>query len=440
LQQKIVIEGGRKLKGEVTVSGAKNAALKLMAASILLEDVCELYNVPELTDVYIMTKLLEALGAEVEYDISEKKVVINASQINNVKAHYDFVSKMRASFIVLGALVGRFREAKVALPGGCSIGERRIDLHMKGLESLGAQVKIENGYVIAKAKKLTGAKIYLDRPSVGATENIMLAAVLAEGSTIINNAAQEPEIVDLANFLNAMGADVNGAGSSEIIIHGVKQSDLNPVSYTTIPDRVEAGTYIAAIVATRGKAVIRNIFPNHLSAVISKIIEMGGKISILDPFSIEVSCNIRPNAANIVTQPYPGFPTDLQSPFMSALATAEGVSIITENIYENRFRQIGELRRMGADVQQESNKAIIKGVKHLTGAQVIASDLRAGSSLIIAGLCAEGISEVNDIQHIDRGYENIVEKFSDLGANIRRLDLDENNLNVTISNVEKGLF
>ncbi len=440
MNHKIVLEGGNRLKGEVTISGAKNAALKLMAASLLLDGNTELHNIPELTDVVTMTQLLQTLGAEVEYNIKDKKILINASNINNIEAHYDFVSKMRASFVVLGALLGRFHEAKVALPGGCSIGERRIDLHIKGLESLGAQVRIEGGYVIAKTKKLTGAKIYLDRPSVGATENIMLAAILAEGSTIISNAAQEPEITDLANFLNAMGADVNGAGSSEIIINGVKLKNLKPVTYTTIPDRIEAGTYIAAVAATRGKAVIRNIFPNHLSAVTSKIFEMGGKVTVLDPFSIEVSCSGRLNSANIVTQPYPGFPTDLQSPFISALVIAEGISIITESIYENRFRQLGELRRMGANVQQESNKAIIKGVKQLTGAQVISSDLRAGASLIVAGLCANGASQISDIYHIDRGYEKIVEKFSELGANIKRIDSEENNLDVKIINTDENFY
>ncbi len=440
MNQKIVLEGGRKLKGEVTISGAKNAALKLMAAAILLDDHSELHNIPELTDVVTMASLLQTLGAEVDYDLKDKKISIDATEINNIEAHYDFVSKMRASFILLGALLGRFHEAKVALPGGCSIGERRIDLHIKGLESLGAQVKIENGYVIAKAKKLTGAKIYLDRPSVGATENIMLAAILAEGSTIISNAAQEPEILDLANFLNAMGGDVSGAGTSEIIINGVKQKNLRQVSYTTIPDRIEAGTYIAAIAATKGKAVIRNIFPNHLSAVTSKILEMGGKVTVLDPFSIEVACNNRLHATNLVTQPYPGFPTDLQSPFISALILADGISIVTESIYENRFRQIGELRRMGASVQQESNKAIIKGVRQLTGAQVIASDLRAGASLIIAALCADGYSEISDIYHIDRGYEKIVEKFSNLGANIKRIDSEETNLDVKIINIDENLY
>lgn len=439
MNQKLVLEGGSRLKGEVTISGAKNAALKLMAAAILLDDITELYNIPELTDVVTMVSLLKTLGAEVDYDLNAKKIIINGKNISNIEAHYDFVSKMRASFVVLGALLGRFKEAKVALPGGCSIGERRIDLHIKGLEALGAEVKIEGGYVIAKAKKLVGTKIYLDRPSVGATENILLAAVLAEGSTIISNAAQEPEIVDLANFLNAMGADVSGAGSSEIIINGVKLKDLKQLSYTTIPDRIEAGTYIAAIAATRGDAVIRNIFPNHLSAVTSKIIEMGGKVTVLDPFSVKIACNGRLNATNLVTQPYPGFPTDLQSPFISALALADGISIVTESIYENRFRQLGELRRMGASVQQESNKAIIKGVNRLMGAQVIASDLRAGASLVVAALCADGISEVTDIYHIDRGYEKFVEKLTELGANIKRMDSEETNLDVKIKNIDENL-
>jgi len=418
--QKFIINGGRKLKGEVNISGAKNAVLKLMAAALLLDDCCEIHNVPELSDVDIMASVLTSLGAKVDYNLNEKRIIIDSTELTSQEACYELVSKMRASFTVLGALLGRYKEAKVALPGGCSIGERRIDFHIKGLEALGAQIKIESGYVIAKAKKLAGATIYLDRPSVGATENIMLAAVLAEGSTIICNAAQEPEIVDLANFLNAMGADVNGAGTSEIVINGVKQKDLHSLTYTTIPDRIEAGTYISAVVATRGKAVIRNIFPSHLSPVISKLTDMGANINILDPFSIEVSCGKTISAVNIVTQPHPGFPTDLQSPFMAVLSVAEGISVITESIYENRFRQIGELRRMGADVQQEGNRAIIKGVKALTGAQLKASDLRAGASLLVAATCAEGTSEITDLYHIDRGYEKVVEKLSALGADIER--------------------
>jgi UDP-N-acetylglucosamine 1-carboxyvinyltransferase len=428
LDQKFIIHGGRKLKGEVHISGAKNAVLKLMAAALLLDDTCEIHNVPELADVRIMVEVLKSLGADVDYDLAEKKISIDASTLTSHEACYELVSKMRASFTVLGALLGRCKEAKVALPGGCSIGERRIDFHIKGLEALGAQIKIEGGYVIAKAKKLVGTTVYLDRPSVGATENIMIAAVLAEGSTIISNAAQEPEIVDLANFLNAIGADVSGAGTSEIVINGVKQKDLHPTIYTTIPDRIEAGTYIAAVVATRGKAVIRNIFPAHLSAVTSKLADMGATINILDPFSIEVSAGKVINAVNIVTQPHPGFPTDLQSPFMTVLAVAEGISVITESIYENRFRQIGELIRMGANVQQEGNRAIIKGVKSLTGAQVRASDLRAGASLLVAACCAEGVTEITDLYHIDRGYETVIEKFSGLGADIQRINLAENEI------------
>ena len=421
LTEKIIIRGGRELHGEVRVGGAKNAVLKLMAASLLLDDICEIHNVPGLTDVSTMVEVINHLGAKTEYSPEENKLIINAKSINNYEACYELVSKMRASFNVLGALLGRCGEAKVALPGGCAIGERRIDLHIKGLESLGAEVRIEGGYVVAKAKKLVGADIYLDRPSVGATENLMVAAVLAEGSTIIKNVAQEPEIIDLANFLNSMGADVTGAGTSEIIINGVSAKDLKPVIYTTIPDRIEAATYMAAVVAAKGKIIVRNVFPSHLSAVTSKLTEMGASVTLIDPFSLEISCPSKSRSIDIVTQPYPGFPTDLQSPFMAALTVADGISVITESIYENRFRQVGELRRMGADVQQEGNHAIIKGVRNLTGTQVKASDLRAGASLIVASLCAEGVSEIENLHYIDRGYEDLEQKLSGLGADISRV-------------------
>lgn len=429
MNEKIIIEGGKKLRGEVTIGGAKNAVLKLMAAALLLDDICEIHNVPALADVKTMLEVINKLGVKTEYDENEKFIKIDATNITSCTASYEYVSKMRASFITLGALLGRCNEAKVALPGGCAIGERRIDFHIKGLEALGAKVKIEGGYVVATATKLVGSEITLDRPSVGATENIMLAAVLAEGSTIINNAAQEPEIIDLANFLNAIGADVNGAGSSEIIINGVSQKDLHTAVYTTIPDRIEAGTYMAAIVASRGKAVIKNVFPNHLNAVISKLTDLGANVSIIDPFSLEVSSPARPKAVNIVTQPYPGFPTDMQSPLMAVLATAKGISIINESIYENRFRQIGELRRMGADVQQEGSHAIVKGVRSLMGAELKASDLRAGASLVIASLCANGASEIDGLIHLDRGYENIIEKFTMLGADIKRIKVKDENIN-----------
>lgn len=424
MSQRIIIEGSKKLKGDIFIGGAKNAVLKLMAAAILVDDVCVIHNVPNLTDVETMLDVLHYLGVKTKYDRINRFIEIDAKNITNNEACYELVSKMRASFIVLGALIGRCKEAKVALPGGCAIGERRVDFHIKGLQAMGAEVKIENGYVIAKAESLVGADISLDIPSVGATENLMLAAVLAEGSTRIQNAAQEPEIIDLANFLNSMGADVSGAGTSEIIINGVKQEDLKPTTYTTIPDRIEAGTYMAAVVATRGKAIIRNVFPGHLTFVTSKLIEMGANISVIEPFSIEISCPSRPTAVNIVTQPYPGFPTDLQSPIMSCLAIADGVSIITESLYENRFRQVGELRRMGADVQQDGNHAIVKGVAKLTGTQVKASDLRAGASLIVASLCAEGTSMIENLHHIDRGYENLEEKLIGLGARIKRVDAE----------------
>ncbi len=424
LTEKLKIRGGVSLKGEVSIGGAKNAVLKLMAAALLAKGESKIYNVPELTDVQIMLRVIEGLGVKTKYDKVNKTVAIEATDITSITAKYELVSKMRASFIVLGALVSRCKEAIVALPGGCAIGERRVDFHIKGLEALGAKIKIENGYVHAKATKLHGADIYLDIPSVGATENLMLAAVMAEGATRIQNAAQEPEIVDLANFLNTMGADVSGAGTSEIVINGVKQEDLHPIEYATIPDRIEAGTYMAAFITTRGKGIIKNVMPSHLTFFNSKLIKMGANIKLLEPSVIEVSCKQRLSAVNIVTQPYPGFPTDLQSLAMAMLTTADGVSIITESLYENRFMQVPELRRMGADIHQERNHALVRGVKKLTGANLKASDLRAGASLIIAALMADGVSEIESLHHIDRGYENFEEKFRNIGADIVRYNDD----------------
>lgn len=435
MTEKIKICGGKQLKGEVQISGAKNAVLKLMAAALLTKGESKIYNVPELSDVVIMLNVIEQLGVKTFYDKQEKSIRIDATDITNIRASYELVSRMRASFIVLGALVGRCKEAIVALPGGCAIGERKVDFHIKGLEALGTTIKIENGYVHAKAKKLTGTDIYLDIPSVGATENIMLASVLAEGSTRIQNAAQEPEIVDLANFLNSMGADVIGAGTSEIIINGVKQDDLHPIEYTTIPDRIEAGTYMAAFIATKGKGIIRNIFPNHLTFYTSKLSKMGADIKLVDPTSIEVSCKRRLEAINIITQPYPGFPTDLQSMAMALATIADGVSIITESLYENRFMQVPELRKMGADIHQERNHALVKGVKSLTGANLKASDLRAGASLVVAALIADGVSTIENIYHIDRGYELLENKFKLIGADIVRFN-DEDN---AIVNQNKGI-
>ncbi len=428
MAEKFKIQGGESLRGEVAIGGAKNAVLKILAATILIKGTTKIYNVPKLTDVDIMLNVLSDLGAKYIYDKVEKSVVVDASNISSITAKYELVSKMRASFIILGALMSRCKEAIVALPGGCAIGERRVDFHIKGLEALGAKIKIENGYVHARASRLVGTDIYLDIPSVGATENLMLAAVLAEGSTRIQNAAQEPEIVDLANFLNTIGADISGAGTSEIVINGVKANDLHSAEYTTIPDRIEAGTFMAAVVATKGKAVIRNVYPAHLTFFNDKLIKMGASIKIAEPTAIEVSCKNRLNAINFVTQPYPGFPTDLQAIAMTLLTTSNGVGIITESLYENRFMQVPDLRRMGADIHQDRNHAIIKGVKHLTGAIVAASDLRAGAALVIAGLMASGETIVEKLHHIDRGYEDFENKISQLGGKIIRYD-DENLIN-----------
>ncbi len=434
MAEKFKIQGGEILKGEVSIGGAKNAVLKHLAATILVKGKTKIYNVPQLTDVEIMLNVLSDLGAKYVYDKKEKSVVVDATDITSITAKYELVSKMRASFIILGALMSRCREAIVALPGGCAIGERRVDFHIKGLEALGAKIKIENGYVHARASKLVGADIYLDIPSVGATENLMLAAVLAEGSTRIQNAAQEPEIVDLANFLNTIGADVNGAGTSEIVINGVKAENLHSAEYTTIPDRIEAGTFMAAVVATKGKAIIRNVYPAHLTFFNDKLIKMGANIKLVEPTTIEVSCKNRLSSINFVTQPYPGFPTDLQAIAMTLLTTADGVGIITESLYENRFMQVPDLRRMGADIHQDRNHAIVKGVKQLTGATVAASDLRAGAALVIAGLMASGETIVEKLHHIDRGYEEFEYKLQKLGGKIYRFN-DENE-----NQVEKGVI
>ena len=425
MAERFKIQGGETLKGEVSIGGAKNSVLKLLAATILVKGSTKIYNVPQLTDVEIMLNVLSDLGAKYTYDKKEKSVVVDASNITSITAKYELVSKMRASFIILGALISRCREAIVALPGGCAIGERRVDFHIKGLEAMGAKIKIENGYVHAKVPKLKGTDIYLDIPSVGATENLMLASVTAEGSTRIQNAAQEPEIVDLANFLNTLGADISGAGTSEIVINGVKLENLHPAEYTTIPDRIEAGTFMAAVVATRGKALIRNVYPAHLTFFNDKLIKMGASIKLAEPTVIEVSCKNRLNSINFVTQPYPGFPTDLQAIAMTLLTTANGVGIITESLYENRFMQVPDLRRMGADIHQDRNHAIVKGVKNLTGATVAASDLRAGAALVIAALMANGGSQIEKLHHIDRGYESFEEKIRSLGGKIIRYNDDE---------------
>ncbi len=427
MSEKLIISGSRPLEGEVSISGAKNAVLKLMAAALLAQDVSIIHNVPELTDVEIMLDVLECLGAKCTYDKENKSVEIDAKNLTSVVASDKFVSKMRASFVVLGSLVGRMKEARVALPGGCKIGERRVNFHIKGLEALGAKCKIEQGYVHAKATELVGADICLDIPSVGATENIMLAAVLAQGTTRIQNAAQEPEIVDLANFLKAMGAQIEGAGTNEIVISGVRQNDLHGVEYTTISDRIEAGTYMSAIIASRGHGIIKNVFPNHLTIFTGKLLEMGAKIKLLEPNVMEVSSNSRLLPMNFITQPYPGFPTDLQALAMALLSTSNGISVVTESLYENRFMHIAELWKMGANIKQSKNHAIIKGVDYLVGTSVTAPDLRAGAALVVAAIMARGESEIHGLQHIDRGYEKFTDKLKGLGVIVSRVP-DETDL------------
>ena len=361
------------------------------------------------------------MGAKCIYDKTNKTVEIDARNLTSIVASDKFVSKMRASFVVLGSLVGRMKEAKVALPGGCKIGERRVNFHIKGLEALGATCKIEQGYVNAKALELNGADICLDIPSVGATENIMLAAVLANGVTRIQNAAQEPEIVDLANFLKAMGAQIEGAGTNEISICGVKLEDLHGVEYTTISDRIEAGTYMSAIIASRGHGIIKNVFPNHLTIFTGKLLEMGAKIKLLEPNVMEVSSNSRLLSMNFITQPYPGFPTDLQALAMALLSTSNGISVVTESLYENRFMHVNELWKMGANIKLSKNHAIIKGVDYLVGTSVTAPDLRAGAALVVAAIMARGESEINGLHHIDRGYEKFTEKLKGLGVCVSRV-------------------
>ena len=424
MSEKLIIKGSNPTSGEVTVSGAKNSVLKLMAASLLCSDKCIIYNVPNLSDVDIMLEVLGELGAKTSYDKKQKKVEIDATNLTNCTASQEYVSKMRASFCVLGSLVGRLNQAHVALPGGCKIGERRVNFHIKGLEALGCECKIEDGYVIAKARELKGSIVCFDIPSVGATENVMMASVTANGTTIIQNAAQEPEIVDLANFLKSMGANIEGAGTSQIIITGVKQKDLRGCEYTTLPDRIEAGTYMSIIVASKGKGIIRNIFPNHLTLFTGKLLEMGANIKLIDPNTMEVSNDKRLKAMNFITQPYPGFPTDLQALALALLCCADGISVVTESLYENRFMHVKELWKMGANIILNKKHAIIKGVECLVGTSVSSTDLRAGAALVTAAVAAKGETEIGALEHIDRGYENFVEKLQ--GLNIDAIRIKDN--------------
>ncbi len=416
--QKMIIEGGPPLHGTVTIAGSKNAVLKMMAAAVLTRDVCVLKNVPDLTDVYMMAEVLRYLGVKV--NIAGDEVTIDASNLTEFEAPYEWVSKFRASFIVLGPLLARAGQAIVSLPGGDAIGERRLDLHERGLKALGAQISIEHGYVHAQCSRLLGAPIHLDKPSNGATENIMLAAVLAEGQTVIENAAQDPEIVNLAEFVNAIGGKITGAGTYQMVIDGVGVNELHGAVVDTMPDRLEAGTFMFACLAAGGEITMEGANPHHLYAVINRLADMGAEVAIFAPDTIRIKSTGRLGAVHINTQPYPGFPTDLQAPIMAALAIADGTSVISENIYENRFKHVAELRRMGADITVTNNLAVVKGMPRLMGAEVISSDLRAAAALIIAGLAAQGTTHVMGLEHLDRGYDHLEDKLKSIGANICR--------------------
>lgn len=416
--EKFIILGGRRLSGKVRASTSKNATLPIMAASLLSEEPTIIKNAPKLTDVETMMEMLTALGVKVKKE--GKNLYIDPSGRLNPEAPYEIVKRMRASYYVLGSLLGRMRRAKVAFPGGCAIGPRPIDLHLKGMEKLDAKVKIEHGFIIAEASSLKGAEMTLEGPSgssVGATCNVMLAATLAKGRTVIRCAACEPEVVDLASFLNKMGAKIRGAGTPVITIDGVKR--LKGVEYKPIPDRIETATLLVAGVITRGEVEVTHCIPEHLRSVLEKLEEAGAEIE-LSKNSIRVRISERPKSLRITTAPYPGFPTDMQAQFMALLSLASNTSIITETIFEARFLHALELGRMGADITLEANRAIIKGVEKLTGAPVMASDLRASAALVLAGLAAEGRTDVSRIYHLDRGYEHLERKLNSLGASIRR--------------------
>jgi len=413
---KIIVEGGRPLTGEVNISGAKNAALPILVSSLLTDGLCTFSNVPNLKDIESIKQLLSHLGAKIETE--EDVVKIDASNVLNHEAPYDLVRKMRASILVLGPLVVRLKKARVSLPGGCAIGARPINLHLKGLACLGASIELKHGYVEAYAKKLKGSEIYLDIATVTGTENIMMAAVLAKGSTVIHNAAREPEIIALADVLNKMGADISGAGTSEITITGV--SSLSPVSVSIIPDRIETGTFMVAAALTGGDVKLLGTEPDHLEAVIHKLSLTGARIKI-DGKNMSVKGIDNIASVDVKTLPYPGFPSDMQAQFMVLMSVAKGLSLIFETVFENRFIHVSELKRMGADITIAGNAAMVKGVKMLSGAPVMASDLRASASLILAGLAARGKTEVNRVYHLDRGYEALEEKFAGLGAAIKRV-------------------
>ncbi len=414
---KIILRGGNRLEGEMRVSGAKNAALPLIAASLLAEDPMHFTNVPHLQDVTTIIELLGQVGARVI--VGERmKVEVDATAIHSVRAPYELVKTMRASILVLGPLLARYGEAEVSLPGGCAIGTRPVNLHLKGLEAMGAEIRVEEGYIKARAPRLQGTRFFFDQASVTGTENLMMAATLAEGTTVLENAAREPEVADLGECLNRMGARISGIGTDELVIEGV--SRLGGVEHRILPDRIEAGTYMAAAALTRGDATVKGARPGHVESVVEKLREMGAEVTLGGDW-IRVRMDDRPSPANLRTQPYPGLPTDMQAQLMVLNVLAHGSATVTETVFENRFMHVQELRRMGAEIELTGNAAMVRGVERLTGAPVMATDLRASASLVLAGLVAEGESSVERIYHIDRGYERIEEKLALLGADVRRV-------------------
>ncbi len=417
--EKFIINGGSPLHGSVSVSGAKNAALAIIPAAILSQDICVIENLPtSISDVGYMMKILNQLGAKVKL-INKHTIEIDSRHLNSYIISHDITKHLRASYYFIGALLGRFGRAKVALPGGCYLGPRPIDQHIKGFEALGATVSVEdNAIVEAEAERLLGNPVYLDMVSVGATVNILLAAVKANGLTVIENAAKEPHIVDLANFLNSMGADVRGAGTDVIKIRGVEQ--LHGCTYSIIPDQIEAGTFMVAAAATKGDVLIKNVIPKHLESISKKLVECGATVEEFDD-AVRVSLDTRPGKCNVKTMPHPGFPTDMQPQMAVLLALADGTSVISESIWSNRFKYTEQLNRMGANINADGQLAVVQGVEQLKGAPVKADDLRAGAAMIIAGCAANGTTEIEDILHIDRGYEDVVEKFTGIGADIKRV-------------------
>lgn len=419
--EQYIIKGGVPLQGEVIIGGAKNAALGVLAGAIMANETVKIENIPNVSDINVLLKAIEELGATVNR-IDKNTVKINGNDIKNLSIDYEFIKKIRASYYLLGALLGKYGSAQVALPGGCNIGSRPIDQHIKGFEALGATVKIEHGMIKAEAEKLTGSHIYFDVSSVGATINVMFAACMAEGVTIMENSAKEPHVVDVANFLNSMGANIKGAGTDVIRIKGVKT--LRGSEYSIIPDQIEAGTFMFAAAATKGDVLIKNVIPKHLEAISAKLLEVGAIVEEYDD-AVRVCATKRLGHTNVKTLPYPGFPTDMQSQMTAMLVTTEGTSIVTETIFESRFKYVDELCRMGASIKVEGNTAIIDGVEKLTGAIVNAPDLRAGAALVIAGLVAEGFTTIEQIEYIERGYENFKEKMQNLGAVITRVNAED---------------